>query len=195
MANHLNTHFNPFTPVDAEEVTFAAGVTSLNELCALLLCDPDDSILLIGPVYGSFTRDLTTKTSVNLEYVHVGEKDQFSPDSIAEIETGFEAAKARGKNVKALFICNPHNPLGRCYSRETLTGLLRLCAKKGIHLVSDEIYALSVYERDDRPSETFTSVRSIDCTGIISSDQVHVLYGMSKVVQISRYTESERRQC
>lgn len=67
--------------------------------------------------------------------------------------------------------------------------------KKGIHLVSDEIYALSVYERDDRPSEAFTSVRSIDCTGIISSDQVHVLYGMSKVVQISRYTESERRQC
>lgn len=62
MANHLNTHFNPFTPVDAEEITFSVGVTSLNELCALLLCNPDDSILLIGPVYGSFTRDLTTKT-------------------------------------------------------------------------------------------------------------------------------------
>lgn len=119
--------------------------------------------------------------SVNLEYIHVGDKDQFSPDSIAAIEAGFEAAKARGRIIKALIICNPHNPLGRCYPRETLVGLLGLCASKGIHLVSDEIYALSVYKRYDRPSETFISVRSIDFTGVINPDQVHVLYGMSKV--------------
>lgn len=119
--------------------------------------------------------------SVHLEYVHVGDKDQFSPDSIAVIEAEFEAAEARGRSIKALIICNPHNPLGRCYSRETLVGLLRLCASKGIHLVSDEICALSVYKRYDRPSETFISVRSFNLTGLINPDQVHVLYGMSKV--------------
>ncbi|KAJ5714485.1 uncharacterized protein N7483_011666 [Penicillium malachiteum] len=189
MAKHLNAHFNPFTRIDAEEVNFASGVTSLNELCAFLLCNPNDSILLVGPVYGAFHRDLTTRTSlrlisilpsVHLEYIHVGDKDQFLPESVAAIEAGFEAAKARGRSIKALIICNPHNPLGRCYPRETLVGLLRLCASKGIHLVSDEIYALSVYTRYDRPSETFTSVRSIDFNGLIDPDQVHVLYGMSK---------------
>ena len=122
-------------------------------------------------------------SSVHLEYVHVGDKDQFSPDSVAAIETGLDAAIARGKKIKALIICNPHNPLGRCYPRETLIGLLRLCAAKRLHLVSDEIYALSVYKRFDRLSEAFTSVRSIDFTGLINPDQVHVLYGMSKVIQ------------
>lgn len=76
-----------------------------------------------------------------------------------------------------------NHPLGQCYPRETLVALLRLCAAKGIHLISDEIYALSVYSynRDDRPSESFTSIRAIDFTGIIDPRQVHVLYGMSKV--------------
>ncbi|KAJ5523236.1 acc synthase [Penicillium frequentans] len=180
MAKHLNTHFKAFTAIDAEEVTFAAGVTSLNELCAFILCNPNESILLVGPVYGAFYRDLTTRTSVHLEYVHVGDKDQFSPDGITAIEAEFQAAEARGRTIKALIICNPHNPLGRCYPRESLVGLLRLCASKGIHLISDEIYALSVYKRYDRPSEAFMSVRSIDFTGIINPDQVHVLYGMSK---------------
>lgn len=110
--------------------------------------------------------------------------DQFSPDCIAALDAGFEAAKARGTRIKALIICNPHNPLGRCYPRETLIELLRLCASKGIHLISDEIYALSVYDRHDRPAEKFTSIRSIDFTGIIDPGQVHVLYGMSKVSKI-----------
>lgn len=58
---------------------------------------------------------------------------------------------------------------------------MRLCASKGIHLISDEIYALSVFRRNDGPSEEFTSVLSIDPSGIIDPAQVHVLYGMTKV--------------
>jgi 1-aminocyclopropane-1-carboxylate synthase len=76
---------------------------------------------------------------------------------------------------------------GQCYPRETLEGLLRLCAAKGIHLISDEIYALSVYNRGDRESEKFISVRAIDFTGIVKPEQVHVLYGMSKVSESIRH--------
>ncbi|KAJ5927858.1 hypothetical protein N7466_006814 [Penicillium verhagenii] len=136
--------------------------------------------MLVGPVYGAFYRDLTTTTSVHLEYVYVQDEDQFSPGGAYAIQAGFEAAKARGRNIKALMICNPHNPLGRCYPLDTLVRILRLCASKNFHLVSDEIYGLSIYKRHDRPSETFTSVRSIDFAGLISPNLVHVLYGMSK---------------
>lgn len=74
---------------------------------------------------------------------------------------------------------------GQCYPRETLVGLLHLCASKGIHLISDEIYALSVYSRYDREPEKFTSIRAIDPAGIIDPNQVHVLYGLSKVSNVS----------
>ncbi|KAI1412752.1 acc synthase [Hypoxylon sp. FL1857] len=185
MAKHLNAHFDPVQDIDPEEITFAAGVTALNEACALLTCDPDkqESILLGKPIYGAFARDLGIRTGITLEYVDVGDTDQFSPNCIAGYEAGFEAAKARGISIKALIICNPHNPLGQCYPRETLVELMRFCGSKGIHLISDEIYALSlysIYERHTEKFTKFTSVRAIDPTGIIDPSQLHVLYGMSK---------------
>lgn len=57
---------------------------------------------------------------------------------------------------------------------------MRFCSKHSIHLVSDEIYALSVY-RTDKEHPSFTSVLSIDPSGIIDSNLVHVSYGMAKV--------------
>jgi len=57
---------------------------------------------------------------------------------------------------------------------------MQFCSKHSIHLVSDEIYALSVY-RTDNEHPSFTSVLSIDPSGIIDSNLVHVSYGMAKV--------------
>ncbi|EHK48023.1 hypothetical protein TRIATDRAFT_316156 [Trichoderma atroviride IMI 206040] len=180
MSNHLNSHFQPVWPIDPEDITFTAGVTDLNEVCALVTCNPEtDAIMLGGPVYGTFSKDLALRTGIKLEWVPVG-TDQFTPDCVATFDAGFEDAKARGVNIRALIICNPHNPLGRCYPPETLRALLQFCASKGIHLISDEIYALTTYPRDDQPSEKFTSIRAIDYSDIIGPTQVHVLYGMSK---------------
>lgn len=41
---------------------------------------------------------------------------------------------------------NPHNPLGRPYPRETLLAYARFCEERDLHLVSDEIYGMSVYD-------------------------------------------------
>jgi aspartate/methionine/tyrosine aminotransferase len=43
-------------------------------------------------------------------------------------------------------VCNPQNPLGRTYPRETLLQYARFCEQNDLHLVSDEIYAMSVYD-------------------------------------------------
>lgn len=43
----------------------------------------------------------------------MGDTDQFSPSCVAAFTAGFEDAKARGIRIKALMICNPHNPLGK----------------------------------------------------------------------------------
>jgi hypothetical protein len=67
------------------------------------------SISLVGSESES---DFFGTQSVDLEYVSVGDTDQFTPACVAAYETAFEEAKARGRNVKALIICNPHNPLG-----------------------------------------------------------------------------------
>lgn len=71
---------------------------------------------------------------------------------------------------------------GRCYTREVLEAYMRLCQKHNVHLISDEIYALSVWNNPDAPNAPgFTSVLSIDTASLIDPSLVHVLWGMSKV--------------
>ena len=65
---------------------------------------------------------------------------------------------------------------------------MRLCQKYKIHLLSDEIYALTTFPTDDIPEPTpFTSLLSIEKEGIIDPSLCHVIHGMSKV---SRYTNA-----
>lgn len=44
-------------------------------------------------------------------------------------------------NTKAIFICNPNNPLGKTSSKEALTALINLAKKHDLWIVSDEIWA------------------------------------------------------
>ncbi|KAL2672347.1 hypothetical protein Neosp_013052 [[Neocosmospora] mangrovei] len=62
MAKHLNRHFHPAQAIDAEEVTFTAGVTNINEVCALVTCDPGEAIMLGRPIYGPFSKDFVMRT-------------------------------------------------------------------------------------------------------------------------------------
>jgi xeroderma pigmentosum group C-complementing protein len=114
-------------------------------------------------------------------YATFGEIDQFSTDCVSKYEDALVEAGQKGIRVKALLICNPHNPLGRCYPKETLAALMKFCDKHQIHLVSDEVYALSVFQVEGRKVDDFVSALSVDPWGLIRTDQIHVLYGLSKV--------------
>ena len=50
-------------------------------------------------------------------------------------------------NVKLFILCNPHNPVGRVWTKEELERLGDICLKHGVFVVSDEIHADFVFER------------------------------------------------
>lgn len=188
MAAHLNEQFRPVMPLGPEEVVFAAGVTALNEAVALALCGPGEGILLGKYNYGAFPTDLGARTGakiVHAEFVSDVRSGQFddAESCVAAYERALLAAKDSGVNVRVVLLCNPNNPLGRCYTHEVLQALMRWCHRRGLHLVCDEIYGLSVYPREDRQMESFTSVLAVQGEDLRSfeRDFVHVLYGFSKV--------------
>lgn len=115
------------------------------------------------------------------EYVSFGDIDQFSAEAVAEYEKALLAAQERGVKIRALLLCHPHNPLGRCYTRDALIAFMKLCQKYKIHLLADEIYALSVYDVPNDPKATkFQSIFSLDTDQYINPNYLHLLYGMSK---------------
>ena len=43
-------------------------------------------------------------------------------------------------DIKCLILCNPHNPVGRVYTREELTKLQQFCKEHNLLVISDEIH-------------------------------------------------------
>lgn len=105
-------------------------------------------------------------------------------------EEAINKSEASGVKIRALMLCNPHNPLGRCYPKETIIELMKLCSKRKIHLLADEIYAASVYDVGDKEAVPFTSLLSFDYSPYISSDYVHVIYGLLSIGLYNQFADS-----
>ncbi|KAK2755777.1 putative secondary metabolism biosynthetic enzyme [Arachnomyces sp. PD_36] len=177
----VNRNFEPLHPTLPEQVTVTSGVTNAIEACAWGLGDHGDGFLLGRPYYGAFPSDLGTRAGVKAVGVSFGDVDPFGLGAVSKYEEALLRSRQEGVPVKALLLCSPHNPLGRCYPRDVLIELMKLCQKYHIHLISDEIYALSVFENSEAPdAPRFVSVLSIDTTDLIDPHLVHVLWGMSK---------------
>ena len=135
--------------------------------------------------------------SVKTVKVSFGLVDHFTEGSVLKYEEALLLAQKDGIKVRGIILCSPHNPLGghrvpaifciltkqgRCYPRNVLVEFLKLCQRYQIHLISDEIYALSMWENKDYPEAIpFTSILQVSSPDIIDPNLVHVLWGVSKV--------------
>lgn len=54
--------------------------------------------------------------------------------------------KAADSRTTMFLLCSPHNPTGKCFTREELTRMAELCAKYHVFVVSDEIHSDIVYK-------------------------------------------------
>jgi aspartate/methionine/tyrosine aminotransferase len=180
-SHFVNRHFHPVYPVKPEHLHISNGVTTSIEGCAFALGNHGDGFLLGRPYYVSFPRDLGARAGVKVISVQFGNVDPFGVEAVPKYEDALLQSEKSGTKVKALILSNPHNPLGRCYSREALITFMRLCQKHRIHLISDEIYALSIWHNPEYPNATsFTSVLAIDTKDVIAPELVHVQWGLSK---------------
>ncbi|CZR57004.1 related to 1-aminocyclopropane-1-carboxylate synthase [Phialocephala subalpina] len=184
MAAHMNEYFKPHSPVKSDNILTAAGLTAIHEMIGLALGDPGDGALVARPMYGRFELDFGNTAGLNIVYADMEGVDSFAPEIVEQYQKALEKSEARGVTIKVLMIVNPHNPLGltgigRCYPESTLRELMKFCQKNEIHMISDEVYALSVYDTGfDGPA--FNSALSIDPEGLIDRDRLHTLYGLSK---------------
>lgn len=175
--------FKPLVPLQPKHIICGAGVTALLDMLAFHVADEGDGILLAAPYYAGFNGDLKLRNSVQAIPVFVPRKDWFTPTGLETFEETYEAYTAKGVKIRAVILCNPHNPIGQCYSRETILSYARFCERHNLHLISDEVYAYSVFPTsDDRHPEPFVSAFSIDFRKEADCDpgRVHILYGSSK---------------
>lgn len=189
VARFLTRQLRPVRAITPADVFVSNGCTVAIENLSWALANPGDAILIGRPYYGAFPTDVGKRTGVELRPVAFGAG--VDPMGLAAVEAhraAILAAKDGGQRIAAIILAHPNNPLGRCYPRDVLLAYMRLCQEHRVHLISDEIYALSVFENafDTEPAPVpFESALSIDVNGIIDPELVHVIWGMSKDFGVS----------
>lgn len=124
---------------------------------------PGDEAIVCDPV------DFLFKTSMEA----AGAKIVFFPMKIVNGRIDFnDLEKYITPRTKMFGLCNPHNPLGLCYSIEDLDHLLRLSEKYGFYIMNDEIWSDMIY-----PDAAFTSIYAL---GNRRNDRTLSVFGFSK---------------
>ncbi|CAG7554310.1 unnamed protein product [Fusarium equiseti] len=181
LAKFINRNFNPHEPITKDQLIVTSGVGQAIELSGFSLCDKGDGVLLGKPYYGNFPIDFGYRAEAKIVGVSFGDIDPFGLEAVETYEKTLLEAQQKGIRVKVFLLCNPHNPLGCCYTPEVIKAYMKLCQKHKLHLLCDEIYALSVWKNPAVPdAPEFTSVLSIDTEGLIDKNLVHSMWGMSK---------------
>jgi aspartate/methionine/tyrosine aminotransferase len=116
--------FFPARPVRMEHMVISNGVTSAIEHIVWALADPGDGILVGRPYYRAFIMDMEQRPGVRMVPVSFNEIDPFGPDCVARYEEALLAAELAGVKIRAIMLCHPHNPLGRCYPREAIVRIM-----------------------------------------------------------------------
>lgn len=95
---------------------------------------PEDACMILTPLYGPFQDSIRTTGRTLVESKLIEENGVYRMD-MDDIE-----AKMKAHEVKIFFLCSPHNPVGRVWRREELSGITELCRKYDVLLISDEIH-------------------------------------------------------
>lgn len=96
---------------------------------------PGDGVILQTPLYYPFYDAVSgTGRRVLRNPLQLTDSGRF------EIDFG-QLEELMKEGAKALVICNPHNPVGRVWSREELTKMGDLCLEYGVTVIADEVHA------------------------------------------------------
>ncbi|KAL6349261.1 hypothetical protein AAG906_033917 [Vitis piasezkii] len=161
--------------IDPDMIVLTAGATAGNEILTFCIADPGEALLVPTPYYPGFDRDLRWRTGVDIIPVKCYSYNNFEV-TLPALEKAYQEGLSKKQSIKAILITNPSNPLGLTISPQTLTMILDFAAEKSIHVISDEVYAGTVFS-----SQPFTSILEIvQSSNKYDPETVHVVYSLSK---------------
>jgi cystathionine beta-lyase len=159
------------TRLEEQWLLQSGGVLKALAFAIQSLTEPGDKIIIQPPVYHPFPPLIERNGRVVAENPLVEDNGSYTID--------LDQLDHTANSAKGLILCNPHNPVGRVFTREELEGVLEICSRRGLVVFSDEIHSdiimpgfehiplYSVGEKYDVPMVVLTSTtKTFNLAGI-----------------------------
>ena len=137
--------------IDKDDLLYCTSVIASISSTVRKITSPGENIVIQTPVYNIFYNCILNNGRNVLESPLVYEDGVYSID-FKDLEE-----KLSNKQTSMMILCNPHNPIGRAWSKEELVKIGELCHKYNVVLLADEIHCDLV-----DPSLVYTPFSSVN---------------------------------
>ncbi|MDR1480879.1 MAG: pyridoxal phosphate-dependent aminotransferase [Planctomycetaceae bacterium] len=125
--------------VDSNWIVLSPGVVAAIQYAISAFTNSGDGVIVQMPVYRPFHASVNAlgRRLINNALLRDGNNYQIDFDDLE--------LKASDSETKMLIFCNPHNPIGRVWTKDELEKVASICARHDVLVVSDEIHADIVF--------------------------------------------------
>lgn len=126
-----------------EWIVYTTGVIPALWATIKALAEPGERVIIQTPVYNSFFSSILNNDCEISDNALIYENGRYRIDF-----DDFER-RAADPRAKVFLLCNPHNPVGRVWTRDELRRMGEICLRHGVFVISDEIHCELTYQGHD----------------------------------------------
>ena len=136
-----NWYFNNFNVnLKTDWVVMTPGIVFALAMAVKAFTKENDYILINNPVYYPFSEVIIDNNR------NVISSDLVLNNSHYEIDFEDFENKIKKYKIKLYFLCSPHNPVGRVWTKEELDKIIKICKENNVIIVSGEIHSDFVWK-------------------------------------------------
>ncbi|MCD8324392.1 MAG: pyridoxal phosphate-dependent aminotransferase [Clostridiales bacterium] len=122
--------------IERDWLIFCTGVIPAISTSVRKLTSPGENVLIQTPVYNMFFNCIVNNGRNVLENPLIYDRETAS----YRIDWEDLENKLANPQTSMMILCNPHNPIGKIWDRDTLARIGELCARHHVIVISDEIH-------------------------------------------------------
>lgn len=158
--------------IERDWILYTTAVVPALSVCIKAFTEPGDKVVFLTPAYNCFFSSIRnagcTASASPIRYHYPSDGASMN---VITVDIDWEDLERRcsDPSAKILLVCNPHNPVGRIWTREELARMGDIARRNGLVVLSDEIHC-----ELEMPGHTFTPFAAIspenqDCCVTLNS--------------------------
>ena len=164
--------------LNPEHILFSPRTLASISALITLFSEQGEGVIVQPPVFYDFKMIISANKRRLVKNPLIFEAGTYRMD-FAQLETA-----AAEPNNSLLILCNPHNPIGRVWSKEDLTKLSEICIRNNVFIITDEIHGDITYRCKYIPLASLSQAAAKNCATCISPIKSFNLAGVANSMMV-----------